>query len=117
MTREDILKAPEYWITQIQIAICRCADTFMREHNMSRTQLAEYLGVSKSYVTQILSGDYNYSIEKLADISIKLGYAPNVEFTPIAETIQEDLVCMQTTILNPLSTYYSDCCSNYINVA
>lgn len=97
MTREEILKAPEYWVTQIQIAICRCADTFMREHKMNRTQLAEYLGVSKSYVTQILAGDYNYSIEKLADISVKLGYVPNIEFISLPEIIQEDLVCTQTS--------------------
>lgn len=116
MTREDILSTPAYWVTKMQIAICRCADTFMHEHNMNRTQLAEYLGVSKSYVTQILAGDYNYSIEKLADIAIKLGYVPEVEFVPLPETIQEDLVCTQTITKSSLSTY----CGgnfNYINVA
>ena len=116
MTREEILKSPEYWVTQIQIAICRCADTFMRKHNMNRTQLAEYLGVSKGYVTQILAGDYNYSIEKLADISVKLGYVPNIEFVSLPKTIQEDLVCSQTSI-SSISMYNSSFSSEIIHAA
>lgn len=116
MTREEILKAPEYWVTQIQIAICRCADTFMREHGMNRTQLAEYLGVSKSYVTQILAGDYNYSIEKLVEISVKMGYVPNMDFVLLPETIQEDLVCTQTSV-SSFSTYSSHNSSKIINAA
>ena len=115
MTREEILKSPEYWVTQIQIAICRCVDTFMHKHGMNRTQLAEYLGVSKSYITQILAGDYNYSIEKLVDISVKLGYAPNLEFVSLPDTIQEDMVCTQTSVST--TSMYSNHTSDIIHAA
>ena len=53
----------------------------MKEHNMNRTQFAEYLGVSKGYVTQLLNGDYNYSISKVCDLSAKLGVKPTLTFS------------------------------------
>ena len=87
MTREDILSSPEYWITEIQIEVCSCADSFMKEHNMNRMQLADYLGVTKGDVTQILAGDYNYSLYQLVNTAILLGYVPKIDFTPLAEDI------------------------------
>jgi transcriptional regulator with XRE-family HTH domain len=90
MTREELLSMPEYWVAQIQTEIYRCADQFMEERHMNRTQFAEYLGVSKGYVTQLLSGDYNYSIEKLVELSLKIGYVPQVSFEEIERTLQMD---------------------------
>lgn len=90
MTREELLNMPEYWVAQIQTEIYRCADRYMEEHHMNRTQFAEYLGVSKGYVTQLLSGDYNYSLEKLVELSLKIGYVPQVNFEEIEKTLQMD---------------------------
>ena len=56
------------------------------------------LGVSKGYVTQLLSGDYNYSLEKLVELSVKLGYVPQIEFKPIEQVIQEDEFVYSNTI-------------------
>ena len=90
MTREELLSMPEYWVAQIQTEIYRCADQFMEERHMNRTQFAEYLGVSKGYITQLLSGDYNYSLEKLVELSLKIGYVPQVSFEEIERTLQMD---------------------------
>ena len=90
MTREELLSMPEYWVAQIQTEIYRCADQFMEDRHMNRTQFAEYLGVSKGYVTQLLSGDYNYSLEKLVELSLKIGYVPQVSFEEIERTLQMD---------------------------
>lgn len=108
MTREEILSSPEYWITKIQIEVCRCADSFMKEHNMNRTQLADYLGVTKGYITQILAGDYNYSLSKLVDTAIRLGYVPEIDFTPLSERIQDDIVCSQIWTESFSVTYSMD---------
>ncbi|MBR2617921.1 MAG: helix-turn-helix transcriptional regulator [Paludibacteraceae bacterium] len=50
---------------------------------MNRTMLATHLGVSKSFVSQLLSGNYNYSLSKLIEISLKLGFQPDFTFKPI----------------------------------
>ena len=90
MTREELIQMPEYWTGQIQLSLYRAAESFMTEHHMNRTQLAAYLGVSKGYVSQLLNGDYNYSISKLVELAIKLNYVPNLELKPmVAKTKKE----------------------------
>lgn len=90
MERKDILREPEYWIAQIQMAIYKCALDFMNESGKNKTQLAEHLGVSKGYVTQLLSGDYNYSLTKLVETAMAIGYVPKVKFSPIEAEIAKD---------------------------
>ncbi len=98
MERNDLLKNPAFWFTKIQIALYNCAENFMNKTKQNRKQLAEYLGVSKGYVSQLLSGDYNYSLEKLVDLSLKLGYIPQIEFRPIEQVIEEDKQVYHSTI-------------------
>lgn len=90
MERNELLRQPYFWFTKIQIALYNCAEKFMTDTNKNRKELAEYLGVSKGYISQLLSGDYNYSLEKLVDLSIKLGYIPQIEFCPIEQVLEED---------------------------
>lgn len=90
MTRQEVLQTPAYWEQKAQLEIYQQAVDFMQKRGMNRSQFAQYLGVSKSYVTQLLSGDYNYSLEKLVDLSMKLGFALNLEFRPISQVIFSD---------------------------
>lgn len=57
MEREDILRTANYWATSIQIELYNCAIKSMEKNGMDATQFAEYLGVSKEYVSLLLSGD------------------------------------------------------------
>ncbi len=71
-----------------------CALNFMKRTGKNRTQLAEHLNVSKGYVTQLLSGDYNYSLTKLVETCMAFGYVPKVSFTSLEEEIyREEHVC------------------------
>lgn len=115
MTRKELLSMPEYWVAQIQTDIYRCADQFMEERHMNRTQFAEYLGVSKGYVTQLLSGDYNYSLEKLVELSLKIGYVPKVYFEEIGQTLQMDsspIISITENSINLFSLYTNNLDAN-----
>lgn len=92
MTRQELLQSPAYWEQKAQLDIYQHAIDFMESHSMNRTQFAEYLGVSKSYVTQLLSGDYNYSLQKLVDLSMKLGLVLQLEFSPISQILFSDVI-------------------------
>lgn len=107
MTRKELLNMPEYWVAQIQTEIYRCADRYMEEHHMNRTEFAQYLGVSKGYVTQLLSGDYNYSLEKLVELSLKIGYVPQVSFEEIERTLQMDANPVISIIDNSIHSFSS----------
>ena len=115
MTREELLSMPEYWVAKIQTEIYRCADQFMENRHMNRTQFAEYLGVSKGYVTQLLSGDYNYSLEKLVELSLKIGYVPQVSFEEIDRTLQMDarpVLSIKESSMKLFSSYTSQTDTN-----
>ncbi len=57
----------------------------MEEMGVSRTELAERMGKSKAYVSQLLSGNRNMTLRSLAAISFALGLEiPKVTF-PLAD--------------------------------
>ena len=58
---------------------------------MNRKQLAEYLGVSPSYVTQLLNGDFDHKLSKFVELSMAFGYIPQTDFVPLA-TYEEEIV-------------------------
>lgn len=50
----------------------------MRKHKVNRKKLAELLGVGKSRISHVLSGDKNLGAETLADILLVLGRTPHL---------------------------------------
>lgn len=76
--RKEILNTPDYWVEGINNFLFDAIVTFMEDNNMNRTKLAEHLNVSKGRISQILNdGETNFSIEKLVEISLKIGKFPD----------------------------------------
>lgn len=77
---EKILDQPSYWIEGINGVLYNAIIEFMEKNRFNRTQLAQVLGISKGRVSQILNdGEINFSIEKIVEISIKIGKYPSFE--------------------------------------
>ena len=53
MKREELLNSKEYWLSKIQIDLFNEIEKYMQRNDLNRTQLAEKLGVSKGYISQI----------------------------------------------------------------
>jgi transcriptional regulator with XRE-family HTH domain len=81
MTHEELLNTPEYWTTQIQLELYEMVEKFLKENNMSRTDFAKMLGVSKGYVSQLLNGDFDHRVSKLVELALAIGYRPELSFT------------------------------------
>ncbi len=88
MDRKDVLSSPEYWVTLIQTNLYDCAMRYMKSANINRKQLAEQLGVSKGYVSQLLNGDFDHRLSKFVELSLAFGYIPKVEFIKTSEYLQ-----------------------------
>ena len=73
MKREEVLKSPEYWKAKTQIELYNLAEKFMAETGRNKSQLAEYLGVSKGYVPQLLNGDYDHRMSKFFELALAFG--------------------------------------------
>jgi transcriptional regulator with XRE-family HTH domain len=90
LKREELVNRPEYWLETIQNEVFRQVTAYLKENNMTQTQLAEQLGVTKGYVSQIIKGDFNYTLKKLIELSLAVGKAPVITFMPLAEIIQAE---------------------------
>ena len=59
----------------------------MEDLNITKTQLANRLGKSKSYVTQVLSGRRNMTLGSFSDICFAIGFKPNIKI-PVETEIE-----------------------------
>jgi transcriptional regulator with XRE-family HTH domain len=88
ITREQLFRQPEFWIERIQNDIFRAVRRYMEEHDLNQTQLADHLKVSKGYISQILNGNFNFSLTKLVDLCLALGVAPDVHLNDLNDFIE-----------------------------
>ena len=84
--QNQLLETPEYWFERIQNLLYEAVIQYLEEENMTQTQLAEKLGVSKGYISQILNGNYNHSLKKLVEISLAVGVVPDIQFRSLEST-------------------------------
>ena len=85
LKNNELVQRPEYWLETIQNEIFRQVAAYLKDNNLTKTQLANQLGVSKGYISQIMKGEFNYTLKKLIEISLAIGKAPIIEFKPLAE--------------------------------
>lgn len=87
ISREELLRSKEYWTADIQLKLFAEIEEFMKSHQMNRTQFAEYLGCTKGYVTQLLSGDFDNKLSKMVELSLAIGKIPAIEFKSVDQYI------------------------------
>ena len=112
--REELVNRPEFWLETIQNEIFRQVAAYLKDNNMTQTQFAMQLGVSKGYVSQVMKGEFNYTLKKLIELSLAVGKAPVVDFKPLAEIVNtngEEVSSPATPPLNrvadPVENYKS----------
>lgn len=89
-TREELLRSPEYWFENIQNELFRQLSSYLERENITQTEFAEKLGFTKGYVSQVMQGNFNYTLKKLIDLSLAMGQIPDLQFKTIEDIINED---------------------------
>jgi len=92
ISREELLTSKEYWISDIQLKLFAEVEGFMKASGMNRTQFAEFLGCSKGYVTQLLSGEFDNKISKLVELSLAIGKTPSISFIDMESVLNKDQI-------------------------
>ena len=90
MKRADLLKSEGYWIAKLQTGLYRELVSFMERTHRNSTQLAQYLGCSKGYVSQLLNGNFDHKLSKLVELSLAIGKAPVLEYKDISDYVLEN---------------------------
>jgi len=90
LTREDLLKSNEYWKVQLQNDLYGIIEEHMKKNNLTRSNLAENLNVTKGYVTQILKGEFDHKISKLIELALACNKVPLTYYVDIDEFVKND---------------------------
>ena len=89
MNRKELIKSKEYWTAQIQLDLFGLIEDYLKKNNLNKTQLAAQLGVTKSYITQILNGDFDHKVSKLVELSLAFGKVPVLQFIDVEKYIEK----------------------------
>ena len=80
MNRNDLINSPEYWLVKIQTDLYNHVRQYLEQNNITQTEFASKLGVTKGYISQIMNGNFNHSLAKLIEISLAIGKFPVLSF-------------------------------------
>ncbi len=100
ISRKELFKRPEYWMERIQNDVFRALNEYKESKKMNQTELAKELGFSKGYISQVLNGNFNFSLSKLIDLSLAIGVAPDVQLKDI-----EDFIAVEERRLDHLKNH------------
>jgi len=70
MNREELLSTKEYVVSQIQLNLLNLIGDYKKKNKLKDFQLADELGVSKGYVSQLLNVTFDHKISKLVDLAL-----------------------------------------------
>ncbi len=76
----DLLNYPNYLLSTYQLEIYRQLGLYMEEHNLKSKDIAAKLAVSNSYVSQIMRGNFNFTLKKLIELGLAIDKVPYLEF-------------------------------------
>jgi transcriptional regulator with XRE-family HTH domain len=80
----------------------------MKTSGLTRTALAEKIGSSPAYITKILRGDTNFTLDSMVKIATALGCELTIGMKPLPDTTRQqshkvnyrDIAPRQTSMLN-----------------
>lgn len=101
INREELIRSKEYWLEKIQNALFVELEDYIENNNLNKTKFAEKLGVSKSYLSQVLNGNFDHKLSKLIELSLAIDKVPMVRF----ENIENCLVLDEANKLDIAEKY------------
>lgn len=85
---KDVIGGYKYWAETARLDFSVLLGEKMDEQKISKTALAEKAGVSKSYVSKVLGGDTNFTIDSMAKFMFALGLRLNIETSPLHDKFE-----------------------------
>ena len=76
----DARKTPTYWAETAKLNFAVELNSHMEEQKISGADLAKRISVSRAYISKILGGYANFTIESMSKLAFALGYKLQVTF-------------------------------------
>ena len=78
--KKKLLDRPNYLLTRYQNEIYRQLVEYMEKNKLSQRDVAKALNVSDAYISQVLHGEFNFTLKKLIELALFIGKAPMLSF-------------------------------------
>lgn len=98
---EELIKTPEYWMETIQNELYNKLTSYMKNTGKTQTDISKELKVSKSYISQILNGNFNFTLKKLIELSLYMGVIPSLNFISSDEYLSEQVKANNSNMSYP----------------
>lgn len=103
---QEVEKDSKFHAEEMKIEIAEQIFCAMERRNLNQAQLADKLGLDKSYISKVLKGNINLTIETLAKIGhelevvwkIKLEEQPKEEINPYRDWVTARIFDMPTSL-------------------
>lgn len=79
---DEARETTSYWVEAAIIEFTMDIGRLMDEQGVSRAELARRLGTSRAYVTKLLDGNANFTLETMTKVAMALGGAVHVRVAP-----------------------------------
>ena len=79
---EEARQTVDYWVEGPIVEFTEDVCRLMNEQGVSRAELARRLGTSRAYITKLLGGDANFTLETMTKVAMALGAAVHVHIAP-----------------------------------
>jgi transcriptional regulator with XRE-family HTH domain len=113
---QELIETPEYWLETIQNELYQHVYNYMEREKINQTQLAQRLGVTKGYISQVLNGQFNHRLEKLIELSLEIGIAPDMEFKTMQQYLKEQQIIRSAYVTVNVQNPIEDQKTNFIVV-
>ena len=90
MRREELLKSSNYWLAYIQNGLFNIINDYKIKNKLKDKDLAQKLGVTKGYISQIMNGDFDHKMSKLVELSLLCNKIPEITYLDLDKYIKDD---------------------------
>lgn len=85
LSKQERLKYPNYLLSNYQLEIYRQLASYMEANKLKKKDMAKKLKVSSPYISQVLSGNFNFTLKKLIELGLSIDKVPFLEFVNVDE--------------------------------
>jgi transcriptional regulator with XRE-family HTH domain len=90
ITREELIRSKEYWLARLQAMLYQKVEEYLKENNMTKSEFAKKMGVSKGYISQVLNGDFDHKLSKFIELSLMIDKVPLLKLEDIDKVLLLD---------------------------
>ncbi|MFO8053724.1 MAG: helix-turn-helix transcriptional regulator [Bacteroidales bacterium] len=90
ITREELIRSKEYWLARLQAMLYKQVEEYLKENQMTKSDFAQKLGVSKGYISHVLNGDFDHKLSKFIELSLMIEKVPLLNLEDIDKVLLLD---------------------------